>query len=420
MGIVIRKNKNIQENRKIRQDVKNIDLVHGTEPEQECADVGVYEFSGYHRNTIQCYLQGTGGSPYSRQVDKNTGELTSCGLNFYERLVQRHELLIQSTGEKVCLLRRKWTGELCPCFDKLRGRANARCPMCFGTGYVGGYVPFINPKEADGRIFIRVNPNEEDLLLKEQGLWQKNDITAWALPSPILRDRDILIRFDPDTHEETWRYEVLNVTRNMGLFNTQTAQVFTMARKDKTHPINNVRLVDLLNNQVGDLRGSGDELQDKIEQDFGDGFNDGGFSLGYFSGYDMGYHDAFYNKQFRSIPDDDLDGVADDPFGRHKDRAPLEENEFWLTGYREGYKDGFEDGDLQRLETFPVQRSDFETRGVSIPSATLGHPNPRVAPPQQVHPADRSDTQVDFSKLDAPKTDIDDEECDERTTDPLI
>lgn len=399
MGIVIRKNKNIQENRKIRQDVKNVDLVHGTEAEQECSDIGIYEYSGYHRDTIQSYLQGTGGSPYSRQVDKNTGELKSCGLNFFERLVQRHELLIQSTGETMCLLRRKWTGELCPCFDKLRGRAKSRCPICFGTDFVGGYVPFINPKEADGRIYVRVNPNEEDLELKEQGLWQKNDITAWTLPCPILRDRDVLIRFDPHTGEETWRYEVLNVTRNMGLFNTQTAQVFTMARKDKTHPINNIRLVDLVNYQVGDLVGRGDELQDEIEAEFGDGFNDGGFSLGYFSGYDMGYHDAYYNKQFRSIPDDNLDGVVDDPFGRPKDRSPNEEHEFWLVGYREGYRDGYEDGDLQRLQTSPVNRSTIEKRSVSIPSATLGHPNPRVNPPPQVHPADRSYTPVDLSDL---------------------
>ena len=39
----------------------------------------------------------------------------SRGLNFYDRLVQRHELLIEASGEPVILLRRKWTGELCPC-----------------------------------------------------------------------------------------------------------------------------------------------------------------------------------------------------------------------------------------------------------------------------------------------------------------
>ncbi len=393
MGIVIRRNLSIVENRKIRQDVKNIDLIHGTLPEQECADVGTFEFSGYHRESIQSYLEGFGGSSYSRQVDKNTGQLRSCGLNFFERLSQRHELLIQSTGEPVILLRRKWTGELCPCHDKLRGRADPRCRVCFGVGFVGGFVRFVNPKESDGRIFVRLFPNVENVDLQEHGLWQDNPVQGWALPSPILRDRDVLIRFDPDTGEESWRYEIIDVTRNQGLFNMQTAQQFNMNRIEKTNPVSFLREVDLQNNLVGDLRGKGDEFQDLIESEHGDGFQDGGFSLGYFSGYDAGYHDAFFNKQFRSIPDDDRDGFVDIPFGPDDGDGDKfgSEVEFWLAGYREGYFDGFEDGDLQRIRSNPPERFQFEDRRVDIPSNVLGHPNPRVAPPPQVHPSDRSE-----------------------------
>jgi len=390
MGIIIRKNKVIQEDLKVRHDVKNIDLVRGTAPEQEAADVGVYEFSGFHRNTIESYLQGASGSPYSRQFDKNTGQLRSCGINFYERLVQRHELLIRATGEPMCLLRRKWTGELCPCFDKNRHRANARCPVCFGAGFVGGYVTFINPKEPDGRIFIRLSPNEEDLEAQEHGLWQKNIPSCWTLPSPIVRDRDILVRFDPTTGQESWRYEILNVTRNAGLFNTQTAQVFTMSRLDKTHPVYFTRPVDLVNDLVGDLRGRGDELQDQIELEKGDGFNDGGFSLGYFSGYDAGYHDAFYQRDFRSIPDDNRDGYVDKPFGPNddvRDELGRNEVEFWLVGYREGYKDGFEDGDKQRLDTHPTPYTPMEVRRVDIPSPGLGHPDPREVNSANIGPS---------------------------------
>jgi len=390
MGIIIHKNRNIQENVKIRQDVKNIDLIHGTLPEQEAASVGTYEYSGYHRASIASYLAGHGtGSPYSRQMDQATGKLRSCGLNIYDRMVQQEEMLIQATGEPVWLLRRKWTGELCPCWDKQRMRASARCDVCFGVGYVGGYVPFINPKEPDGRIWIRVNPNVDDLKSQEQGLFQVNDINAWALPSPILRDRDVIVRFDPTTGKESWRYVIQNVTRNMGLFNAYTAQTIVMVKLDKTHPINYTRTVDLVNNLVGDLEGKGDEYQDMIEAEFGDGFQDGGFSLGYFSGYDMGYHDAFYQKPYRSIPDDNQDGWVDPPFGN--ERRPGDETEFWLVGYREGYKDGWEDGDKQRLTTYPTQRYDFEERRVDIPTDTLGHPNPRVSPPPQVMPDDRSE-----------------------------
>jgi hypothetical protein len=401
MGIIIRKNRNIQENVKVRQDVKNIDLIHGTVPEQEGADVGVEEFSGYHRNTVQSYMNGVSGSPYSRQMDAKTGALKACGINFYDRLVQRHEMLIQSTGEPVHLLRRKWTGELCPCFDKQRLRANARCSNCFGVGYVGGYVGFINPKEPDGRIWLRVYPNMEDMPSHEQGISQDNQITAWALPTPILRDRDVIIRYDPNTGEESWRYVVLNIQRNMGLFNTHTAQVVTISRVDKTHPMNHVRVVDLLNNQVGDLVGKGDELQDLIESESGDGYNDGGFSLGYFSGYDAGYHDAFYQKPFRSIPDDNQDGWIDHPFDNN--RRPGDTTEFWLAGYRCGYGDGFDDGDKQRMTTNPPQRlEDFERRRVDIASNTLGHPDPRVSPPPQVGPGDHSNGTSGVNPLAVP------------------
>jgi len=396
LGIIIHKNKNIQENVRVRQDVKNIDLVKGTIPEQQAASVGVYEFSGYHRNTIPSYLSGQGGgSSYSRQYDLTTGQLRSCGLNLYDRMVQQEDVLLQSTGEPVWLLRRKWTGELCPCWDKNRQRAESRCPICFGAGYVGGYVLFVNAREPDGRIFIRVNPNVEDLKSQEQGLFQSNEIQGWTLPSPTLRDRDVIVRFDPHTGQESWRYIVTNVTRNSGLFNTFTAQVFTMVRVDKTYPINFIRVVDLLNNQVGDLQGKGDELQDLIETEHGDGFQDGGFSLGYFSGYDMGYHDAFYQKPYRSIPDDNQDGFIDDQFWQAK-KTGDPELEFWLVGYREGYKDGFDDGDAQRLKTNPPNRlPTFEERRVDIPNNLLGHPNPRVVPPVQSDSQTTTNSNVD-------------------------
>jgi hypothetical protein len=381
LGIIIRKNKVIQEDIKIRRDVKNIDLVRGTLPEQEAADVGVYEYSGYHRNTIDAYLRGYAGSPYSRQYDKTTGELRSCGMNFYDRLVQQEEMLLQATGEPVMLMRRKWTGELCPCYDKPRQRSHSRCPVCFGTGYVGGYVTFINPRDVNGKILVRFPPNEEDLEAQEHGLWQKNVPTGcWTLPVPIVRDRDIIVRFDPTTGQESWRYEILNVTRNSALFNMFTAQVFTISRLDKTHPVYFVRPIDLVNNLVGDLRGKGDELQDAIEAEKGDGYNDGGFSLGYFSGYDMGYHDAFYQREYRSIPDDNRDGYVDIPFGPSDDASgPLVE--FWLVGYREGYKDGWEDGDKHRLDVQPPDRPDWEKRRTDIPSNSLEHPDPRGPDP---------------------------------------
>ena len=383
MGIVIRRNRNIQENLAIRQDVKNIDLEKGSITEQVKADYGSYEYSGWHKSTISSYLDGMHGSPYSRQYNSK-GELVACGINWYDRMVQQQEMLIQSTGEPVVLLRRKWTGELCPCYNKPRNRAEGRCPICFSTGYVGGYVRFINTKESNGRIWIRLSPNLEDLKSQEHGMWQENEPSGWTLPTPTLRDRDVIIRYDPATGDESWRYEIQSVTRNQGFFNVHTSQQFTMKRLDKTHPINAVRLVDLLNDQVGDLRGAGDEWQDKIEAEHGDGYQDGGFSLGYLSGYDQSFHAAFYGKDISGIPDDNLDGYADKPFGP---ADGLSDNagsglEFWLDGFREGFIDGTEDGQKMRLEKMPPERLEMEKRRVDLPSNTLEHPNPRADDPR--------------------------------------
>ena len=131
-----------------------------------------YPYAGYHRTTIGDYLNGGGQSPYSRQQHGGT-EADQEGLYWYNQHVQRLEMLIQSTGEPAVLLRRKWTGELCPCYDGNRGQAKNRCPVCFGTGYVGGYIRYVNCREPQGRIWMRLGSTNEDLDLQEDGLRQK-------------------------------------------------------------------------------------------------------------------------------------------------------------------------------------------------------------------------------------------------------
>lgn len=215
MAIVIRKNNAQQEGVCIKPNTQPIEHRYGTECEQNRNNFPGYPYSGYHRHTPSEYLLGKGGSPYSRQVDKD-GKLLSCGIDWYDRLLQRHEMLLRVTGEPVLLYRRKWTGERCPCVQPKSNQARGRCQICYGSGFVGGFVRHINLREPDGRIYVRVPPTEEDLELQDSGLFQKFQCRSWTLPAPIIRDRDIIIRFNPDTGEETWRYEVLKVNRSVG------------------------------------------------------------------------------------------------------------------------------------------------------------------------------------------------------------
>lgn len=347
MGIVIKKARHQQEGEKIKSTTMPIELQKGTEAEQACAEVEGYPFGGYHSFTPADYLKGANGSPYSRQYTCD-GKLVACGINWFERLVQRLDVLLRTTGESVTLLRRKWTGERCPrCGrDTRTNRGYYRCPLCMGTGYVGGYVRFINSREPNGNIYVRFNPTQEDLLMQDGGLAQGFNPAGWTLPCPILRDWDILIRYDPRTGEETWRYEVTNVTRNKGFFGIQTAQNFTTARVDKTDIIYSIRPVDLEDNLVGRLTNdhdNEDELQTQIENRFGQGHEDRGFSEGYEIGFRRGYNDGLNNLDYYDLPQD---GYGMNPYGNL--HSVEEDKENYMFGYKAGYEDGFVTGQEQR------------------------------------------------------------------------
>lgn len=131
-----------------------------------------YPYAGYHRTTIGDYLNGGGQSPYSRQQHGGT-EADQEGLYWYNQHIQRLEMMIQSTGEPAVLLRRKFTGEVCVCYDGNRGQGRNRCPLCYGTGFIGGYIRYVNCREPQGRIWMRLGPTNEDLDLQEDGTRQK-------------------------------------------------------------------------------------------------------------------------------------------------------------------------------------------------------------------------------------------------------
>lgn len=149
-------------------------------------------------------------------------------------MLQREELLLESTGEPFVLLRRMWTGIRCTCFMMRREHPDARCPVCFSTGFVQGYVQFFNPRRSDRRILVRIDPATDDLNIVDRGgLEPMYEPDGWTLPFPQVKDRDILIRFNPD-NTEAWRYEVLHVTRNRVLFTQTGAQKMKIKRMPKT------------------------------------------------------------------------------------------------------------------------------------------------------------------------------------------
>jgi hypothetical protein len=149
-------------------------------------------------------------------------------------MLQREELLLETTGEPFVLVRRMWTGARCFCFMQRSEQPNKRCPICYGTGFTQGYTQFFNPRRPDRRILVRIDPATDDLNIVDRGgLEPEYEPSGWTLPFPAIKDRDVLIRFNPD-NTEAWRYFVLNVTRNKAFFTQTGAQKLTLKRVPKT------------------------------------------------------------------------------------------------------------------------------------------------------------------------------------------
>jgi hypothetical protein len=225
-----------------------------------------YPYCGYHRYSPQDVFKGTNASPYSRPNDMAVG--SDCGgsslfggpLNIYERNLQQQQMLLETTGENVILLRRKWDGRQCPCMSKTEEHPINKCPTCFGTGFVGGYDRIYfndNEDNPDGRILLRFYPTADDLALRKYGgLDVVNQPNAWTIAQPIVRDRDIIVQFDPiDKNREIWRYEVLDVTRNAFIGGVTGAQVMRLQRLNRLNDTAyNVPLTGTFETELWDMQ----------------------------------------------------------------------------------------------------------------------------------------------------------------------
>ena len=115
---------------------------------------------------------------------------------------QREEVLLETTGEPVVLIRKRRTGVTCHCFIPSREYWDERCPECLGTGIVFGWEQYFNKRRSDSRILVRFDSTQEDLKLLEGGLNPDFLPNCWTLTVPTVKDRDLLVRFDQDNNEE--------------------------------------------------------------------------------------------------------------------------------------------------------------------------------------------------------------------------
>ena len=91
----------------------------------------------------------------------------------------RFGTVLRTFGREVFLYRKKTFGHRCPkCYDPISMSLKTRqCPMCFGTGFVGGYhAPF--------RVFMKIDPFADQVQSTTTGPLYVAKTTAMCLPFP--------------------------------------------------------------------------------------------------------------------------------------------------------------------------------------------------------------------------------------------
>jgi hypothetical protein len=237
--------------RSVRDDIVTEDH---SEFEEDNSDFDTFPFCGYRAsNPVDLYSRnqcGTyhGGRTMQSISGVNDGDPVEVagGVDIFEGSQQRAEVILSVTGEAFILLRRKTTGRKCPRLSIRSEHPHARCLTCYGTTFLGGYDRFFNTREiqpaepnTNGFVPMRVSPYNNDLeLTLDRGLAQVDQLEAWTISVPIIKDRDILIRYilDESTglYMEEFRYEVLHVNRNKLFFGKDAKQTVTMRKLDKT------------------------------------------------------------------------------------------------------------------------------------------------------------------------------------------
>ena len=213
------------------REIDNIGLVVTDYTDNDKKFFQGFDFCGYHRALPDKIFTGTDdcGSYLGGEFDGLRG------MNLFDRMLNREEVLLDQVGEPVILLRRVWNGQTCECVTTRRPHPKVKsCAKCYGTGYVGGYNQYINKRRSDTRLMLAFGDTLEDLKLgAHQSLEQVYEPQCWTLPNPAVRDRDVIIRFD-FTDDIEYMYEVLDSTKDKLFYRHYTRQRMKLKRMDKT------------------------------------------------------------------------------------------------------------------------------------------------------------------------------------------
>ena len=153
---------------------------------------------GYWYKVSSCYLdndiwiEGTPSEPIQYQAGPATFWLN--------KINERNLWILKNDGLIFDFYARKYDGEKCSCYDYNRASpALGDCPICYGTGYVGGYAPTC-------ALLVRIVNTVETLNQTKESYRFSQTPTAWTISPIRIRNRDLLI------HPDGTIYQVLDST----------------------------------------------------------------------------------------------------------------------------------------------------------------------------------------------------------------
>lgn len=183
------------------------------------------------------------------QLDRALVQVVENQPSAIEAHIEKLYRSIQARGEEAFYIKRRLEGDKCWCWDEdTRSSARERCPDCYGTGIVDGYMRYFSLRNADhnGKIWMAAAMSPEELGLQNAGLQVDQTYAYWTLPMPVSdmarrdnRTYDWVVRFRPDG-SEIGRYFVTAAAVSYFEENKELHVAFDVKLADSNEPINYV------------------------------------------------------------------------------------------------------------------------------------------------------------------------------------
>lgn len=111
----------------------------------------------------------------------------------WKEAIRRNRFILVQGGERVKAFIRKTQGAKCQCYNIANRQPSSMCLVCFGTGIIGGY---------EGPYDMMVAPDDgpRNIQQSNRGRTFSHVYESWTGPSPLLSQRDFLVKLNGDRY----------------------------------------------------------------------------------------------------------------------------------------------------------------------------------------------------------------------------